>query len=322
MRLFTFISLAMAAVLIAQPSMASDFEKRSMMHKRELVARQLAWSALPEEVQEDLARRDPKEYDLNWEMYVRDEEEGDDHQNLIKRQDGQAGLGAKHCKDGQIAYTIDDGPYHWTGKAAQILADAGHKISYFINVQNFDCAYSVQYVKQLRKAIRLGHDICSHSATHPHLPQLTLAQVKKQFKIVEKFTYKTLGLIPNCARPPYGETTAEINSYLRSQGYRVIQWSLDSGDADGYTPQQSVQTIKQNVHKGSGDIILGHETHQTTIDDLIPRMIQYFDSQGIKSVGVGQCLKRKPYKVKLNKFPALDPSLNCVNQNVPLPGQT
>lgn len=321
MRFLTFISLAMAAVLIAKPSMGAGLEKRSMMQKREMLARELAWSSLPEHVQEDLAKRDPREYDLNWEMYLRDDEESE-MQNMVARQEGgTAGLGAKHCKDGQVAYTLDDGPYQWTGKSAQILADAGHKISYFINVQNFDCAYNVKYVKQLRKAIRLGHDICSHSATHPHLPALSLDQVKNQFKIVENYTYKTLGLIPNCARPPYGETSPEINDWLRSQGYRVIQWSVDSGDADGFSAQQSVNQIKKNVPKGSGKIILGHETHQSTIDSVIPGMIKYFDSIGVKSVGAGQCLKRKPYKVKLNQFPALNPNLNCDNQKVPLPGK-
>ncbi|PWN36631.1 glycoside hydrolase/deacetylase [Meira miltonrushii] len=310
----------MAAVLVAEPSMAAGLEKRSMMQKREMLARELAWSSLPEHVQEDLAKRDPREYDLNWEMYLRDDDE--ESNGLVARQDGgQPGLGAKHCKDGQVAYTVDDGPYHWTGKIAQTFADAGHKISYFINVQNWDCAYSLTYVKQLRKAIRLGHDICSHSATHPHLNTLTLDQVKQQFKIVEQYTYKTLGLIPNCARPPYGETSPEINAWLRSQGYRVIQWSVDSGDADGDTAQQSVEIIKQQVSKNSGKIILGHETHQPTVDTVIPGMIKYFDSIGVKSVGMGQCLKRKPYKVKLNQFPALNPNLNCVNQNVPLPGK-
>lgn len=321
MRLSTFMSLAMAVIVIAQPSFGSDLERRSIMQKRELVARELAWQALPEEVQEDLARRDPKEYDLNWEVFLRDEEEDENDHLLARQEGGKTGLGTKHCKDGQIAYTLDDGPYTWTGKAAQMLADAGHKVSFFINVQNFDCAYDIKFVKQLRKAIRLGHNICSHTATHPHLPQLTMDQVKKQFKLVETYTWKTLGLVPNAARPPYGETSPEINKWLRSQGYRVIQWSVDSGDADGLPPKQSIRVIKQNVHKGSGDIILGHETHQSTIDSVIPALIKYLDSQGTKSVSMGKCLKRKSYKVKLNKFPALNPSLNCVNQNVPLPGQ-
>ena len=68
MRLSLFVSLAIAAVLSAQPSIGAGMEKHSLMHKREMIARELAWNSLPEDVQEDLAKRDPREYDLNWEI--------------------------------------------------------------------------------------------------------------------------------------------------------------------------------------------------------------------------------------------------------------
>lgn len=326
-RVLRSLTLAVAALAAISPIgtsvLAGSLDHPTVLRslsKRDMEAREKLLASLPGDVVADLDRRDPSEYELNWDHYLpRDVDENDD-EGLAKRQEGggATGTGDQRCKSGYNAITYDDGPYLYQKELTDLYAKAGQHATYFINVQNWDCAYDAPFPENLQYAVKMGMTIGSHTATHPHLPQLSLKEIDKQVNLVNNFTWSTLGLIPLTLRPPYGETTEEINDHLRKQhGIHVVQWSLDAGDADGLSVDQTVKRIRKELHKG--DILLNHETHASSIKKVAPRLLRIFKKRGLKSVGIGKCLGIKPYKVKLRKTPKRKPSWNC--KKVPQPGQ-
>lgn len=312
MRSSTFLPLALFVVLsIVWPTpVASRFSKR------ELRAREVALATLPEVVRQDLARRDPSEYELDTSGYIR--RGGDDEGTLVRRDDDAA---VTNClSDDSIAMTYDDGPYTWERELTDMYADAGMHITYFINVNNWACSYDSPFAENLQYARSKGMTIASHTATHPDLQTLTLAQIDEQIELVEKFTYKTLGLIPRFFRPPYGSTNDTINQHLKDKwGLTVITWATDSGDSDNDPPSESITKVTSTT---GGEIILNHETRQTSVEQVAPAMIKDLQSKGRKSIGMRKCLGGiNPYKVKLaDNAPKRDNTWNC--DGVPAPGES
>lgn len=82
-------------------------------------------------------------------------------------------------------------------------------------------------VKQLSDA---GHRIENHSNTHPHMPQLSKAQMSNELMACNEKIAAVTGRTPKLFRPPYGDydnntidATAELSMYC-------TQWSVDTID--------------------------------------------------------------------------------------------
>lgn len=72
--------------------------------------------------------------------------------------------------------------------------------------------------------------ICSHTATHPHLNSLSHSQIDTQVEAVETALYKIIGAVPSCIRPPFGEANADVVSYLNNKCVRTVYSSCFAPD--------------------------------------------------------------------------------------------
>jgi peptidoglycan/xylan/chitin deacetylase (PgdA/CDA1 family) len=74
--------------------------------------------------------------------------------------------------------------------------------------------------EQLREIQALGHEIGNHTATHPFLDKLTLAEQKEEIRIChEALLANDLKAESFCF--PYGRLNAESSVALRENGYRI-----------------------------------------------------------------------------------------------------
>ncbi|CAD6888206.1 unnamed protein product, partial [Tilletia caries] len=103
-------------------------------------------------------------------------------------------------------------------------------------------------VQALRYSYNAGHQICSHTWSHPNIETLSRPAIDQQVQLVEEALFKILGVVPACIRPPYGSASPSTIQYL-NQKYRSL-----------HTPQ--------NV------IIFNHETVPTTSNQVIPQALQ------------------------------------------------
>lgn len=90
-------------------------------------------------------------------------------------------------------------------------------------------------VKKIHEA---GHEIASHSNTHPHVNNLSYEKNIQEIEDSNNKIEKVTGKRTNIYRPPYGEYNDTVVKAATDKGYYSIQWNLDTLD---YTRSYSVK---------------------------------------------------------------------------------
>jgi len=187
----------------------------------------------------------------------------------------------------QIALTFDDGPYNYEASLVQKLNAAGAKATFFVTGTLYNCIYSQR--TQLKATYAAGHQIASHTWTHANLANLGASQITTEMQKLEAAFSNILGVKPTYMRPPNGATGGQVVNTLKSMGYRIVTWDVDSGDWNNQSPQSSLSTLT-NAGTGSGHIILMHETVASTPSQLADMVINYAKSKNLKMVTVAECV--------------------------------
>jgi peptidoglycan/xylan/chitin deacetylase (PgdA/CDA1 family) len=107
---------------------------------------------------------------------------------------------------------------------------------------------------------------------------------------LENALVNIIGKKPTYMRPPYLATGGSVLSTMGSMGYRVITDDVDAGDWNGYSVSQSEQQFTNAGASGNGHIPLMHETYSTTVNQLVPWLINWAKSNNLKIVTVAECL--------------------------------
>ncbi|KAJ3127945.1 hypothetical protein HK098_005458 [Nowakowskiella sp. JEL0407] len=210
---------------------------------------------------------------------------------------------ASRCqKPGQFALTFDDGPDLYESSLVSQLNSYGVKITFFFNSNNYVNMYNEPYASWVRAAYNSGHQIASHTATHPDLTTLSSSQVLQQMQDAENAINSIIGKRPAMMRPPYGSYNDAVLKVIENAGYKaVIIWNVDTLDWDHNNAQQSMSYIKTAIEtncpvKGSASIIeLSHSTTSSAsayVDLLVP----YVKNRGYTFVTLSECLGIPAYK--------------------------
>ncbi|POW08823.1 hypothetical protein PSHT_09383 [Puccinia striiformis] len=140
-------------------------------------------------------------------------------------------------RPGLAALTFDDGPYDYQNQIGDYLHNRGINGTFFVNGNNYDCIYDEQYVQRLKRR-PLNWIAYLVAPKYQHLVGPTLNQ---QLDLVERALMKILGVKPKFFRAPYGEHNKQSLDILAKRGYTVVDWSFDSGDSVGATPESSMK---------------------------------------------------------------------------------
>jgi peptidoglycan/xylan/chitin deacetylase (PgdA/CDA1 family) len=195
-----------------------------------------------------------------------------------------------------IAMTFDDGPRATnTAKLLEMAAERHIKLTFFVLGECVE-----QNPDVLRQEVAGGHEIGSHSWSHPNLAKLSDTGVRSQLQRTEDIIVKTAGIKPKLMRPPYGELTKRQRILVNHEfGYKVILWDVDP--LDWQRPGSNV--VAQRIIAGArpGSIILSHDIHPPTIEAM-PQVFDALLAKGFKFVTVSELLamdkggERKPSK--------------------------
>ncbi|KIO17258.1 hypothetical protein M407DRAFT_32014 [Tulasnella calospora MUT 4182] len=196
-----------------------------------------------------------------------------------------------------VAITFDDGPYTWTEDLIKTLKTYNAKATFFVNGNNFQCIYSTDNERRLKAAYKAGHQIASHTWSHANWTTLTNPQLKTEMTKTDTALKKILGVKPAFVRPPYGSYNDASREVAASNGQSIVIWDFDSGDTAGWTVDQSKAAYKAIADKKPKTILtLNHETHETTVKQVLPYALKTLQAKGYKFVTVAQCLGNKaPY---------------------------
>ncbi len=180
---------------------------------------------------------------------------------------------AANCGNGYVALTYDDGPNpSTTGALLSALQAAGARATFFNIGQRAQANPSLVRAQQ-----SAGMWIGNHSWTHPHLTQLSTAQITSELSQTQQAIQQATGTAPRLFRPPYGETNANLRAVESQLGLTEVLWSVDSQDWNGASTAQIVQAAS-NLQ--AGGVILMHDGYQSTIN-AVPQIVANLNSRGL-----------------------------------------
>lgn len=174
----------------------------------------------------------------------------------------------------------------------EVLKQNNVKITFFLVGDWID-----KFPEAVKKIYEDGHEIASHSNTHPHVNNLSyeenIEEIEKSNEKIEKIT----GQRTQIYRAPYGEYNNTVIQAAQDKGYYTIQWSLDTLDYIGLTGDEMWNRIQDKVK--AGDIILTHNGTKHTADSL-DMLIKNIKQKGFEIVTVSNLIYTENYTINNN----------------------
>ena len=198
-----------------------------------------------------------------------------------------------------------------SGKASVFYGYAARKLPiYYVKTEQkqvaltFDCAWGVDYTDKLldimreedikatffavefwtekygdyaKKIVGDGHEIGTHSATHPYMSKLKKEEIERELKTSSEAIERATGVYPKIFRPPYGDYNDLLIDTAKGFGLDVIQWDVDSLDWKDLSAAEIENRVLSKVKNGS--IVLFHNQGLHTAEAL-KSIIEKLKSKG------------------------------------------
>ncbi len=199
------------------------------------------------------------------------------------------GAGGEH----QVALTFDDGPDPtWTPKILDILKQQNVPAAFFLLGQQAE-----NYPGVVRRIVNEGHEIGSHTYTHPNLALCGEQRERIELDATQRLIQAITGRSTTLFRPPYEADSrpseiAEVTPLLLSQDlhYLTVMENIDPEDWARPGADVILQRIKQQRRNGS--IILLHDAggDRSQTVEALPRIIDYLRARGDQIVSLSTLL--------------------------------
>ncbi len=185
----------------------------------------------------------------------------------------------------RIALTFDDGPNLVnTPKVLEILAKHNAKGTFFQNGKGLKTEETRAFARQM---IAQGHIIGNHSQNHLNLKTVSASTLKTEIEQTLEIQ-RTLGQEPDFFRFPFGSAGCAQTETVRSYGYHVTGWHIDSADWCYAAPKGGVGYCHPDTFKyvpdeyrsdivgfavsqaktTGGGVMLFHDIHAYTVSRL------------------------------------------------------
>lgn len=154
--------------------------------------------------------------------------------------------------------------------------------------------YSEENREKLVRIKEGGHEIGNHSYIHPMFTKIDETRMKEELDKTDKIIEETVGFKPNLFRFPSGDYNKKALDFVSSQGYKCIQWDVDSVDWKQISADEEYNRVMKRVNPGS--ILLFHNNAKYTPGNL-DRIIKKLSEEGYSFVTVGQMIYEDNYYI-------------------------
>lgn len=177
----------------------------------------------------------------------------------------------------------------YTDKLLSIMQEENVKSTFFM--VEFWTNKNPEYVKKISD---LGHEIGTHSATHPEMSKLSTEKIKAELTSSANAITKITGKKVELFRPPFGDYNNNVINSARELNLYTIQWDVDSLDWKNISAKEITSRVLKGVNNGS--IVLFHNNGLHTATAL-PDIIKALKAQGYQFVTIGELIYRENYKI-------------------------
>jgi len=199
-------------------------------------------------------------------------------------------------KDKRVALTFDDGPNPtYTPAILDILKREGVPATFFVIGANAELNPDL-----LRRTVLEGHELGSHSFTHPNLSVVSPQQFDLELSSTQRLLESLTGRSTLLFRPPFAEdvepaTPEQAGPVARAGalGYYTVGMGIDPLDwQPGQTAQNIVSSTLSQLHHHEGQIILLHDAggvRSATVQAL-PMLLERLKREGYTFVPVSSLM--------------------------------
>jgi nucleoside-diphosphate-sugar epimerase/peptidoglycan/xylan/chitin deacetylase (PgdA/CDA1 family) len=185
----------------------------------------------------------------------------------------------------QIALTIDDGPdpVH-TPRILDILRDHAVKATFFVVG-----GAAEQYPNIVMRMKKEGHEVGSHSYSHPHFQRLSWLGAIREIRMTQWVLDRILGEECKLFRPPHGKLSLRSLIPAWAAGQQVVMWNVDLKDYRASVGDVEAQLDRTSF--SSGDIVLYHGINEAALTAL-PCVIKAVLDHGREAVTISQLIRQ------------------------------
>ncbi len=193
--------------------------------------------------------------------------------------------------DNKIAISFDCAwGTDYTDKLLEIMEKEQVKCTFF--AVEFWTKKNPEYIKKISE---FGHEIGTHSATHPYMSKLDketiIRELTSSANEIEKITGKKVELF----RAPYGDYNDRLIKTAREMNLFTIQWDVDSLDWKDLSSKQICDRVIKKVKSGS--IVLFHNQGLHTAEAL-PMIISELKAKGYEFVKISDLIYHENYQMR------------------------
>lgn len=176
-----------------------------------------------------------------------------------------------------------------TGPLLDILDQYGVKTTFFL--VNF---WAEKYPEDVKTIHQRGHEVENHSATHPDMTKLSPEQIRTELNTTADTIEGLIGVRPDLFRPPFGAYNNAVIETAEAEGYKVIQWSVDSLDWRNIPASQIIDRVLSQVKPGS--IVLFHNNAEH-VEEYLPPILEGLHNAGYQVVPIGELIYKDNYHI-------------------------
>ncbi len=151
-----------------------------------------------------------------------------------------------------------------------------------------------KYPEYVEKIVAAGHEIGTHSRTHPYMSKLSEQEIKDELTTSSAAIEKLTGQKVTLFRPPYGDYDNLLIDTCNAMGLFPIQWDVDSLDWKNLSATEIAMRIINGAKNGS--IILCHNNGLHTAEAL-PLIFSTLKNRGFTFVPIGELIYRENYTI-------------------------
>ncbi len=154
--------------------------------------------------------------------------------------------------------------------------------------------WAEKYPEVLKEISARGHEIGTHSKTHPKMSTLSKEQIEQELVSSCDAVERIVGKRPTLFRPPFGDYDDSVIEVASSLGLATIQWSVDSLDWKDLSAEQIASRVVKKTEGGS--IILAHNNGLHTLESL-PLIFSALSPKGIVFRPIGELIYADGYEI-------------------------
>jgi peptidoglycan-N-acetylglucosamine deacetylase len=182
---------------------------------------------------------------------------------------------ANPCTAGKVALTFDDGPDVYTEPILELLRAYGVRATFFVLGSK-----ASQRPRTIRTAVGDGHLVENHSWDHPHLADLTPAEIDAQISRTQQALSTAGAPAPTMLRAPFNNLDDQVREAAKRHGLKLAQWGIDTNDWRGRQAEDIVRTVVSQIRPGA--VVLLHDGIQDPSNTVkaLPAIIEGIRSRG------------------------------------------